>query len=150
MAYLLWGFGLPWRAGPRVLPLYLAGLAVQCLHLLEEYLTGFGRDFPALFGLAWNEREFLAFNLVWLAVFLLAALGLVEEVRMAYLVVIFFAVVGEIANAGLHLAMGAVRGAYFPGLWTAPLHAAVGVLLVRSLLGGGGGGRAETGAVGWP
>src|SRR5690242_18576683 len=57
--------------------LFLIGLAAQCLHFMEEFVTRFQDRFPALLGLpTWSENFFVAFNLIWLGVWILSAIGL--------------------------------------------------------------------------
>src|SRR5438105_8378965 len=73
----LWLSRPAWPSSSRILPIYIVAILVQCAHLIEEYRTGFYRAFPAVMGSdAWSARQFLVFNLVWLAVFIFAAFGL--------------------------------------------------------------------------
>ncbi|MBZ5555117.1 MAG: hypothetical protein LAO21_20570 [Acidobacteriia bacterium] len=134
IAYALWA-SIRWKKEPAaILPVYLLGLFVQCLYFGEEYLTGFQRGFPALFGYQWSDRQFVAFNLVWLSIFVLAALGVLIEIRLAYLFVFFFALIGGIGNGIGHLAICIIQQRYFSGSWTAPICLIVGItLLVRFL-----------------
>jgi hypothetical protein len=118
----------------RVRVLYLAAIAVQVLHLLEEYLGGFQRAFPGFFGYELTDRQFLAFNLAALAVFVLGAVGLVLELRLAFLLVWIVALVAGLLNGAAHLAITLGRLAYFPGTITAPLALVLGALLVRELV----------------
>lgn len=123
-----------WKDDPeRILPLYLLGIAVQCLHFAEEYLMGFQRELPRLFGYEWEDARFVIFNLLWLSIFILAALGVLQKVRLAYLIVFFFTLFAGIGNGIWHPALAAVRGSYFPGLLTAPISLLIGVLLLRRL-----------------
>ena len=116
-----------------ILSVYLLGLAVQCLHFLEEYLTGFERVYPQTFGAApWSDRFFVSLNLVFLAVFILAALGLSVEVRVAYVVVWFFAIAMTL-NGIVHPALSLWKGGYYPGTITAPIHLIVGITLLTKL-----------------
>jgi hypothetical protein len=107
----------------------------MCLHFLEEYLTGFHRAFPSLFGYQWSEQRFVAFNLLWFAVFILAALGIYRRMAAAYLIVIFFALVAGIGNGIGHILLSLAEGGYFPGLGTSPLLLMVGIMLLRRLFG---------------
>lgn len=109
--------------------LFLAGLAAQCLHFMEEAITRFPDRFPVLFGLpAWSENFFVAFNLLWLSVWILSSLGLRMGYRAALFPIWFFAI-ASIANGVAHPILAvAVRG-YFPGLITSPLVGAIGVLI---------------------
>ena len=134
VAYLMWAAAI-WLNDPLpIVPLYLIGIAVQALHFLEEYLTGFQSKFPAFFDYQWSDKRFLIFNLVWLAVFLLAALGVWLGLRLAYLIVFFFAIAGEIGNGLGHLALSITQRRYFPGLITAPVVLIIGVALLTKLL----------------
>ena len=120
----------------QLIHVYLFGLAVQCLHLLEEYLTGFQRQYPRFLGMApWSDRFFITLNLIAMAVFILAALGLLVHVRIAYVVVWFFAIAMTVNGIG-HPALSLWRGGYFPGLITAPIHLIVGLTLLTKLVRG--------------
>lgn len=56
----------------RVVALYLVAVAVQALHVLEEFRTGFHRSFPLVIGLKpWSDAFFITLNLVALALFVL-------------------------------------------------------------------------------
>ncbi|MGB9652520.1 MAG: HXXEE domain-containing protein [Candidatus Cybelea sp.] len=135
VAYLLW-IKAPWKDEPAaVLPVYLVAIAVQCLHFTEEYLTGFQRQFPGLIGYEWSDARFVAFNMAWLAVFVVAALGVYRQVRLAYLVVLFVAVAAGVGNGTGHLLAGAALGRYFPGLLTAPFCLLAGIVLLVKLFG---------------
>jgi len=118
----------------RILSLYLAGIAVQCLHFYEEYLTGFQNRFPMIFGYEWSDHLFVGFNLVWLAIFTLAALGVMHRVPIASFPVWFFAIAAGLANGIGHPLLSLREGGYFPGLITSPLHLIIGILLTRELL----------------
>src|SRR5207248_1645283 len=89
IAYLLWA-AASWQAKTAaVLPAYLVAVSVQCLHFTEEYVTGFQRQFPRLFGYEWTDSRFVSFNLAWLTLFVLAALGVYRQIRLAYIAVFF-------------------------------------------------------------
>jgi hypothetical protein len=134
IAYLFW-VATRWTNNPRkILPIYLLAILVQCLHLAEEYFTGFHHQFPRLLGYQWTGTQFLAFNAVWLAMFLLAAVGVYFGVRLAYLIVFFLALAGGIANGVGHMILALKSWGYFPGAFTAPLCFAVGVALLLKLL----------------
>jgi hypothetical protein len=61
------------------------------------------------------------FNLVWLAVFALSAVAVHREQSEAYVVVIFFALIGGILNGMGRVALSLLQWRYFPGTVTAPL-----------------------------
>ena len=134
VSYLIWAAGSCRMDATATLPLYLAGIIVQCLHFGEEFLTGFGQQFPALLGYQWSDRLFVSFNWVCLAVFVLAAVGVYRRHSLAYLIVVFYALFGGIANGLGHLALALIQRRYSPGAITAPLCLIVGILLLGRLL----------------
>ncbi len=136
IAYLVWmsGDDNKHQASGKVLSIYLVAIAVQCLHFCEEYAMDFHGKFPGLLGYRWPDQLFVAFNLIWLFVFVLAAWGVLHQVRLAYLIVWFFAIVGGVGNGIVHAALSVRQGGYFPGLITAPFHLVIGVLLIKTLL----------------
>ena len=114
--------------------LFLLGLAVQCMHFMEEFLTHFQDRFPALLGLPpWSERFFVAFNLIWLSVWILSAIDLERAYRLALFPVWFFAI-AAVVNGIAHPVLAAVVRGYFPGLITAPVLGVLGVLLWLRLM----------------
>lgn len=136
ISYLFW-IGTRWKNDPAVvLPLYLLAVVVQCVHFTEEYLTGFQRQFPKLMmGYEWSDARFVAFNMAWLAVFVLAALGVYRRWSLAYLVVIFLALIGGVGNGASHLLLSARQDRYFPGLITAPFCLLAGIAVLTRLFG---------------
>ncbi len=116
-----------------VLPVYLLAIAVQCLHFTEEYVTGFQHQFPELFGIHWSDARFVTFNMLWLAAFVLAGLGVYRRVPLAYLVVLFLALIGGVGNGVSHLILSAMSRGYFPGLITAPFCLLMGIMLLRRI-----------------
>src|SRR4051794_26668736 len=60
-----------------VIGLYLVGIAFQCLHFTEEFVTGFYVRAPEFLGfVAWSTDFFVTFNLVWIALWLAGAVGI--------------------------------------------------------------------------
>jgi len=135
VAYLFW-VAARWKNDPAaVLPMYLLAIAVQCLHFAEEYVTGFQRQFPKLIGYQWSDARFVTFNMAWLAVFMLAGIGVYRRVQVAYLAVLFLALAGGVGNGVGHLLLSATQGRYFPGAATAALSLLVGIALLARLFG---------------
>ena len=136
IAYFMWLFvSTDLKPGQnKVGFVYLLAIAIQCIHLCEEYLMDFHIKFPGLFGYHWSDKLFVIFNLIWLFVFVLAALGVLHKVRLAYLVVWTFALIGGIGNGIAHPVLSIIRGGYFPGLITSFPHLVVGVLLIKELV----------------
>ena len=109
--------------------LFLIGLAAQSLHFMEEDVTGFAYRFPALLGLTpWPQNFFVVFNLIWLSVWILSAIGLQKGYRFALFPVWFFAI-AAVANGIAHPLLAVIARGYFPGLITSPVIGFVGVLL---------------------
>ena len=125
----------PQTAGrEQTVRVFLLGLAVQSLHFMEEFVTHFEDRFPALLGLsAWSENFFVAFNLIWMSVWILSAVGLQRGNRMALFPVWFFAI-ACVANGIAHPVLAIAAHGYFPGLITSPILGVLGVLLWIRLL----------------
>jgi hypothetical protein len=137
VSYGLWSRRSDWSRAHGVIGVYAVAVLVQCAHLAEEYLSGFYRVFPPVFGAeSWSARRFLVFNLVWLIVFVIAGVALARGKRAAYLVATFLAIGGGIGNGLGHLALAAREGGYFPGAYTGTLALVVGSLLAYRLMGG--------------
>ena len=98
LAYVVWVTGRWKNDVAEVLPIYLLAVTVQCLHFTEEYVTGFQHQFPRLFGYDWSDPRFVMFNMLWLAAFVLAGLGIYRRVQLAYLIVLCLALIGGVGN----------------------------------------------------
>jgi hypothetical protein len=109
-AYVFWRFGSWQPDGGRVLRPYFLCLVFFGAHFVEEYFTGFYRDFPALFGSEWSPQRFLTFNFAWLVAFAASALGVYYRKSAAYLVVIFFAFARGISNGATHIVLSLIQG----------------------------------------
>jgi hypothetical protein len=108
VAYIVWATA-HWKNGAAaVLPIYLLAIAGQCLHFTEEYVTGFQHRFPRLFGDDWSDARFVTFNVLWLAAFVLAGLGVYRRVQLAYLIVLFLALIGGVGNGVSRLVLSNV------------------------------------------
>lgn len=123
----------PADAVEEIVRLYLIGIAFQCLHFTEEFVTGFYIRAPQFLGLvAWPSAFFVIFNLVWIALWLVAAVGMKSRVRAAFFPVWFFAV-GMVGNAIWHPLLSVTTGGYFPGLYTSPFAGIIGVMMISRL-----------------
>lgn len=83
-----------WRNGPldpdAVLPPFLLTVAGLEMHMVEEYLTGFGPAMSRLFWISWTERGFLmVFAFIGPVLYSLTALGLYRRIRIAGFVMWF-------------------------------------------------------------
>jgi Protein of unknown function with HXXEE motif len=113
----------------RTARLFLVGLAAQCLHFTEEFVTRFQDRFPVLLGLpAWPENFFVVFNLIWLSIWILSAIGLQRGYRFTLFPLWFFAIAAVVNGVG-HPVLALVARGYFPGLITSPMLGVLGVLL---------------------
>lgn len=70
---------------PRIiLPLFLLTVAGLQIHIVEEYVTGFGPAMSRLFGIPWSERSFLmVFAVIAPPIYSLTALGLYYRFPLA-------------------------------------------------------------------
>jgi Protein of unknown function with HXXEE motif len=117
----------------RAAHLFLIGLAGQCLHFLEEFVTGFQDRFPMLIGIpVWSSSFFVGFNLIWLCIWILSVVGLQKGQRWAFFPAWFFAM-ASIVNGVAHPILAVVARGYFPGLITSPVVGVAGWLLWRRL-----------------
>src|SRR3546814_8411014 len=79
VGFILWLWS--YRRGPIdpavILPPFLITTACLEIHMIEEYLTGFGPAMSRLFDISWTERSFLlVFAFMGSIIYLLTALGL--------------------------------------------------------------------------
>lgn len=117
----------------RFVHLFLLGVSCQCLHFLEEFLTGFYIRFPGFLGLPpWSGEFFVTINLFWIAIWILSAIGIRKHLQAAYFPVWFFAVIMA-GNGIAHPLLAIAAGGYFPGLVSSPLVGIMGVLLLKKL-----------------
>lgn len=85
------GMGLwihTYRNGPIapdvILPPFLLTVAALEVHMIEEYVTGFGPAMSRLFDISWSEFSFLLiFTFIGPVLYTLTALGLFWRVRLA-------------------------------------------------------------------
>ena len=127
---------------PRVRLVSTAAILLQLGHFIEETLFQFYVRFPEYLGLApWSRRFFLAFNLSWLAAWILAVVGIHAFWRIS-MFALWFLAIASMANGIVHPLLAFAIGGYFPGLWTSPFVGILGVVLFRALIVGGNAGRA--------
>lgn len=118
----------------RLIRIFLIGVAVQCAHFSEEYLTGFYRLFPPLFGLApVSARFFVGLSVFFIVLWLVCSFGVKRGFRAAYFPVWFFGL-GMCLNGIVHPLLAVWVGGYFPGLFTSPVAGVLGVLVMRELI----------------
>lgn len=117
----------------RVKTMAAVAIVAHCIHFAEELHTGFYVEFPALFGLApWPVTFFVAFNVTMLVIWAMCAV-LLQALPRISLFPLWFLAIAAIANGIVHPLLSLDVGAYFPGLWSSPLVAVFGLLLMQSL-----------------
>jgi hypothetical protein len=117
----------------RLIDLVLLGIAAQCLHFTEEFLTGFQVRAPRVLGLVpWSSEFFVTFNLVWLAVWMVSIVGIRHGIQIAFFPVWFFAL-AMTGNGVAHPLLSVATGGYFPGLFTSPVVGGIGLALLSRL-----------------
>jgi len=85
-AFILWSLTYLRRPLPpeAVLPAFLLTVAALEVHMIEEYLTGFGPAMSRLFNISWTEHSFLMiFSFIGPVLYTLTALGLFKRVPLA-------------------------------------------------------------------
>lgn len=117
----------------RVRHVAVPGIFLHCLHLTEEWFTGFHVRFPVMLGLApWPSAFFVSFNVFWIAIWVICLMLLRSQPRVA-LFPLWFLAIASAANGVAHPLLAVASGGYFPGLWSSPLVGIMGVLLLRTL-----------------
>jgi hypothetical protein len=121
----------------RVTASWALGLAtaVQSVHFVEEWATGFHVRFPALFGLEPMPLVFfVAFNLTWIAIWI-ASIPLLRSARKPAFFAAWFLAIAGMLNGIAHPVMALASGGYFPGLVSSPFIGLVSIYLWRRLKG---------------
>jgi hypothetical protein len=128
----------PPEAGPQRLAAARAlavSVGVQGVHFAEEAATGFHERFGELFGLPGMPFAFfLAFNLLWLAIWVASVPGLRSGRALAFFAAWFLAIAGML-NGIAHPLLGIAAGGYFPGVVSSPFIGAAAVWLWLRLRG---------------
>ncbi|MFD2286332.1 hypothetical protein GJU39_00225 [Pedobacter petrophilus] len=86
IAFFCWYFTyLKKPVDPAImLPLFILTVAALQIHILEEYLTGFGPAMSRLFNIPWSEKSFLMiFALIGPTLYTLTTLGLYYKIPFA-------------------------------------------------------------------
>lgn len=119
-----------------VVAIYMFALAVQMIHMGEEYLAGFHSAFQHLFDTeVWTERQFMLVAVfIGMVLYLAGGGGMLLGSRTANYLVWFYALGLGLSNAVAHFVLSVVEGGYFPGIYTAPLHLVMSIWLVYALV----------------
>src|SRR5439155_22915524 len=99
-----------------ILPGFLLTVAALEMHMIEEYLTGFGPAMSRLFDISWTERSFLmVFAFVGPTLYALTALGLYYRVPLAGFLA-WFILIGPGVAEFTHFVFPILRPAIEPEL----------------------------------
>jgi hypothetical protein len=99
-----------------ILPVFLLTVAALEVHMIEEYLTGFGPAMSRLFDISWSERSFLLiFAFFGPIIYTLTALGLYKQVPLAGFIA-WFIFIGPGVAEFTHFIFPALRPAIRPEL----------------------------------
>jgi len=99
-----------------ILPGFLLTVAALEVHMIEEYLTGFGPAMSRLFDISWTERSFLmVFAFVGPTLYALTALGLYYRVPLAGFLA-WFILIGPGVAEFTHFVFPILRPALQPEL----------------------------------
>jgi hypothetical protein len=99
-----------------ILPVFLLTVAALEVHMIEEYLTGFGPAMSRLFDISWTERSFLLiFAFIGPIIYTLTALGLYQRVPLAGFIA-WFIFIGPGVAEFTHFIFPALRPAIQPEL----------------------------------
>ena len=108
-------------------------LTIQAVHVLEEWVTGFHERLPALFDLhPWSTELYLGFNISWIGIWLMSLFGVRVGLHAAFFP-LWFLGLASMLNGVAHPLLALTSGGYFPGLWTSPLCAVGGLVLLSAL-----------------
>ncbi|MGD8601868.1 MAG: HXXEE domain-containing protein [Gemmatimonadota bacterium] len=104
-------------------------IVAQCLHFAEEAVTGFPDRLGDLLGLpAMPGSFFLAFNLMWIGLWIASIPAIRAGWTPGFFAAWFLAIAGTL-NGIAHPLMALAGRGYFPGLLTSPLVAGVSIWL---------------------
>src|SRR5204863_8150798 len=97
-----------------ILPGFLLTVAALEVHMIEEYLTGFGPAMSRLFDISWTEHSFLmVFAFIGPTIYSLTALGLYYRVPLAGFVA-WFILIGPGVAEFTHFIFPALQPAILP------------------------------------
>lgn len=117
---------------PKLHPILALSLLGHTVHVAEEIGKGFHVRFPELMGLPpWPLPLFVSFNLALLAVWVW---GLTLRLHQRfYAIMYWFLALASILNGVAHPTFSILVGGYFPGLYSSPVVAILGTLLLMRL-----------------
>ncbi|TPV96063.1 MAG: hypothetical protein B7733_06775 [Myxococcales bacterium FL481] len=109
----------------RVLPIYAATVTLLMVHILEEYVTGFGPRIGQIIGSGWSEPQFVVMIGLVVPLFWIGSGTLVYLRNPLGNWILWFIWFGMILGEPVHLLVFPFleegHYSYFPGMWTALL-----------------------------
>ena len=122
------------RTSARLFAVVGLTILLQAFHFIEELQSNFFIRFPEAFGLQpFTEPVFVAFNVTWLVIWVIALFALRAGLVIA-VCPLWFLGLAMLLNLIAHPVLALRTGGYFPGLLTAPLVGVFGILLIRELV----------------
>jgi hypothetical protein len=125
--------------GNKILPFYLVAVAMQYIHMTEEFVAGFPHAFSSLTGSKFESDTFVLISLLLGGiVYMLTGYGLLRRHPVAnYLLWFFLIGPAGLVNTIAHVTFPFFAGGfYFPGLITVLLPTISGSLIVWEIFKG--------------
>lgn len=120
----------------RILPLYLLLIIAELIHMGEEYLTSFPKEFSALTGAEMTQDVFVVvFVIGGVSLALLGAVGILYKNPLSNFIMWFVIIGPGFINGIAHVIFPLMAGTiYFPGLATVVLPVAIGVVIAIRII----------------
>jgi hypothetical protein len=123
--------------GPRILPLYVLAVAMQFVHMTEEWIADFAGHFSAVTGASFTSDKFVYVALLGGGMaYAFSGYGIMRRNPVANYVLWFFLIgPAGLVNSIAHVTLPVVtHSTYFPGLITVVLPTAFGTALAWRIL----------------
>lgn len=115
-------------------PLFFASFAWQFLHFNEEFVTGFYKLFPMLFGSdPYSVERFVTINMISYFAFSVGCVAVfTKKLKFLVLPMLFYIIYGMIGNAITHTWWVIFHKGYFPGFFTAQVYWILGFIVLNA------------------
>ena len=123
--------------GHKILPLYILAVAMQFIHMTEEFVAGFPQQFSALTRSDLAPNTFVLFAVLGFgSIYMLAGFGIIYKNLIANYILWFFLIgPAGLVNTIAHFTFPFLSGhAYFPGLITVLLPTCFGMVLAWHII----------------
>lgn len=136
LIYFMYAKQLELPSAKSFVPLFFASFAWQFIHFNEEFVTGFYREFPLLFGShPYSVERFVTINMISYCVFSLGCIIVfTQKLKFLVLPMLFYIVYGMIGNAITHTWWSLLHWGYFPGFYTAQGYWVLGFIVLSRFL----------------